>query len=130
MPWTGCSRPSEGPRRPHRKDIAFWTDVQCRARVLTMSLDPFDVMVLRAMLRLARRRQAANDGEIAVRVSRPPSAVRGALRRLAELGLVERRVGDLSPTPRLTMSGFALAVALLPGAARPSTASRRAPRAA
>jgi predicted transcriptional regulator len=95
-----------------------------------MSLDPFDVMVLRAMLRLARRRQAANDGEIAVRVSRPPSAVRGALRRLAELGLVERRVGDVSPTPRLTMSGFALAVALLPGAARPSTASRRAPRAA
>jgi Mn-dependent DtxR family transcriptional regulator len=92
-----------------------------------MSLDPFDVMVLRAMLRLARRRQAANDGEIAVRVSRPPSAVRSAVRRLGELGLVERRDQG---APRLTMSGFALAIALLPGAARPSKAVRRAPRAA
>jgi hypothetical protein len=95
-----------------------------------MSLDPFDVMVLRVMLRLARRRQAANDGDIAVRVSRPPSAVRGALRRLGERGLIERRGGDDSPGPRLTMSGFALAVALLPGASRPSRAAQRAPRAA
>ena len=92
-----------------------------------MSLDDFDVLVLRAMLRLARRRQAADDGEIAVRVSRPPSAVRGAVRRLGELGLVER---PPQAAPRLTMAGFALAVALLPGAARLSRPAQRAPRAA
>jgi len=92
-----------------------------------MSLDSFDVLVLRAMLRLARRRQEANDGDIAVRVCRPPSAVRRAVRRLDELGLVERRGRS---APRLTMGGLALAVALLPGAARTSRAARHTPRAA
>jgi Mn-dependent DtxR family transcriptional regulator len=92
-----------------------------------MSIDTFDVMVLRAMLRLARRRRTADDGEIAVRVCRPPSAVRGAVRRLGEQGLVERQPEG---TSRLTMSGFALAVALLPGAARSSRPTQRATRAA
>jgi predicted transcriptional regulator len=92
-----------------------------------MTLDTFDLLVLRAMLRLARRRQPADDGEIAVRVSRPPSAVRGAVRRLGELGLVECRAQE---APRLTMSGFALTVALLPGAGRPSKPAQRATRAA
>jgi predicted transcriptional regulator len=92
-----------------------------------MSLDPFDVMVLRAMLRLARRRQEAGDGEIAVRVNRPPSAIRASVRRLEQLGLVERRGAS---TPRLTMAGFALAVALLPSGARASKPARRTPRAA
>lgn len=91
-----------------------------------MSLDPLDVTILRAMLRLARRRQEADDGEIAVRVCRPPFAVRGGLRRLDALGLVERR----GPATRLTMSGFALAVALLPQAARTAKPARRTPRAA
>jgi Mn-dependent DtxR family transcriptional regulator len=92
-----------------------------------MNIDAFDAMVLRAMLRLARRRQDAEDSEIAVRVSQPPHAVRASVRRLGELGLIERRA---SATPRLTMTGFALAVALLPSAARPSRPSQRAPRAA
>jgi Mn-dependent DtxR family transcriptional regulator len=92
-----------------------------------MSLDPFDVMVLRAMLRLARRRQAAEDGEIAVRVSRPPSAVRAATRRLEQRGLVDRRG---TSAPRLTMAGFALAVALLPSGARAPKPACRTPRAA
>jgi Mn-dependent DtxR family transcriptional regulator len=92
-----------------------------------MSLDPFDVMVLRAMLRLARRRQQADDGEIAVRVSRPPSAVRAAVRRLEPRGLVDRRGAS---APRLTMAGFALAVALLPSGGRASKPACRTPRAA
>jgi Mn-dependent DtxR family transcriptional regulator len=92
-----------------------------------MTLDPSDVMVLRAMLRLARRRQEADDGEIALRVSRPRAAVRAAVRRLDRLGLVERR-GTLAA--RLTMAGFALAVALLPEPTRASNPVRRTPRAA
>ncbi len=85
----------------------------------------FDAMVLRAMLRLARRREAALDDALAQRVSGPPSGVRGALRRLEASGLVERRRDGAA---RLTLSGFALAVALLPPAAGRS--SRRVAHAA
>ena len=92
-----------------------------------MSLDPFDVIALRAMLRLARKRRDADDGEIAVRVGRPPSVVRAALRRLDRQRLVELRGAS---APRLTMAGFALAVALLPSGPRASKPARRAPRAA
>jgi Mn-dependent DtxR family transcriptional regulator len=92
-----------------------------------MSIDPFDVTVLRAMLRLARRCQDADDGEIAIRVCRPPHAVRAAVRRLDGLGLVEHRARS---APRLTMAGLALAVALLPGAGRTATRTRHTPRAA
>lgn len=70
-----------------------------------------DTMVLRAMLRLARRRQAADVGEVAVRVGGSASDVRAALRRLDGSGLVERRV---SQPPRLTLAGLAVAVAALP----------------
>jgi predicted transcriptional regulator len=92
-----------------------------------MNLDAFDARVLRAMLRLARRRQPADDGEIAVRVGRAPHAVRSALRHLEGAGLVERLEQGAS---RLTLPGFALAVALLPSAAGASTSARRTPRAA
>ena len=92
-----------------------------------MNLDPLDVMVLRAMLRLARRRQEAKDGDIAVRVGRPASVVRAAVRRLDRRGLVECRGAS---APRLTMAGFVLTVALLPGVSRASVPARRAPRAA
>ena len=91
-----------------------------------MSIDPFDVTVLRAMLRLARRRQDADDGG-QVRVGRPPHAVRAAVRRLDGLGLVEHRAPSAR---RLTMAGLALAIALLPGAARTSRRARHTPRAA
>jgi Mn-dependent DtxR family transcriptional regulator len=78
-----------------------------------------DILILRAMLRLARRRKAADEGEVAVRVGGAPGSVRAALRRLDARGLVERRHGQ---APRLTMAGFAVAVALLPE--RPAQASR------
>jgi Mn-dependent DtxR family transcriptional regulator len=87
----------------------------------------FDAMVLRAMLRLARRRQGADEAEIALRVGEPASRVRAALRRLDGQGLVERRSGV--PT-RLTMEGLAVALALLPQPARAMRPAQRAPRAA
>jgi Mn-dependent DtxR family transcriptional regulator len=92
-----------------------------------MKLEAFDVMVLRAILRLARRRQEADDAEIALRVSRPPHAVRAAVRRLAAQGLVEQRP---QRGPRLTMGGLALAVGLLPRAAQTARSERRTHRAA
>jgi Mn-dependent DtxR family transcriptional regulator len=91
-----------------------------------MNSDTFDAMVLRAMLRLARRRQAADDGEIAVRVGAPPHAVRAALRRLDALDLVER----LPTGSRLTMAGLAISVAALPRPTRRSSSAHRATRAA
>jgi DNA-binding Lrp family transcriptional regulator len=70
-----------------------------------------EVMVLGAMLRLARRREAAEPSALALRVSASEADVRAALRRLEARGLVERR---LCLPPRLTMEGFAVAVALRP----------------
>jgi Mn-dependent DtxR family transcriptional regulator len=86
-----------------------------------------DAMVLRAMLRLARRRQDADEAEIALRVGEGPHAIRAALRRLDGLGLVERRPRG---APRLTMGGLALALALLPKSHRAAQPTMRAPRAA
>lgn len=78
-----------------------------------------EVMVLGAMLRLARARREADLGALALRVGSSEGEVRAALRRLDARGLVERR---LSLPPRLTFEGFAVAVALLP--ARPSRMPR------
>jgi hypothetical protein len=87
----------------------------------------FDAMVLRAMLRLARRREEAGEEALAVRVGGDHGAVRMAVRRLAACGLVDRGRGQ----PRLTMAGLAVAVALLPPRARRRTsAASRASRAA
>jgi Mn-dependent DtxR family transcriptional regulator len=88
----------------------------------------FDANVLRALLRLARRREAAAVDSVAVRVSGTPAQVRASMRRLRSGGLVEMRAtGEV----RLTMAGLAVAIALLPPAPlarQPS--SRRASRAA
>jgi len=70
-----------------------------------------EAMVLRAMLRVARRREAADEEALVVRVGGPPAQVRAALRTLDTAGLVERRAGR---APRLTMAGFAVAVGSLP----------------
>jgi Mn-dependent DtxR family transcriptional regulator len=70
-----------------------------------------ETMVLRAMLRIARRREAADEEALSVRVRESPAAVRAAMRRLEAAGAVERRPGL---APRLTMAGLAAAVALLP----------------
>ena len=83
-----------------------------------------DAMILRAMLRLARRREAAVEEAIAVRVGGSLARVRASLRRLEGGGLVERRP---SRSPRLTMAGLAVAVALLP-AQGPRATTRVAPR--
>jgi Mn-dependent DtxR family transcriptional regulator len=89
----------------------------------------FEAKVLRAMLRLARRRAAVDVGGVADRAGGSAGDVREALRRLEGWGLVDRAG---SRGPRLTMSGFALAVAMLPEAAGrvPARAGKGASRAA
>jgi DNA-binding Lrp family transcriptional regulator len=81
------------------------------------------------MLRLSRRRLAADAEAIGERVGASEEAVRDALRRLDREGFVERR-GPLPP--RLTLVGFGVALASLP--ARPKAAlpsrNRRTSRAA
>ncbi len=89
----------------------------------------FDAMVLRAMLRLARRREAADEEALAVRVGGTRGDVRAAVRRLGASGLVQREAGG---PPSLTMAGLAVAVALLPAKAPrvPRAPARRSSRAA
>jgi Mn-dependent DtxR family transcriptional regulator len=84
-----------------------------------------DALVLRALLRLARRRLPADEAGIVLRVGATPAQVRDALRRLDARGLVER-----GSSPRLTMAGLALAVALLPRHAAVPAHHVRTPRAA
>jgi DNA-binding IclR family transcriptional regulator len=72
-------------------------------------MDPMspEIAVLRALLRLARRRTPASLDEILVRVGVDAPSARRALASLARAGLVHRTVHG----PRLTLSGFAIAVA-------------------
>lgn len=87
-----------------------------------------DTTVLRAMLRLSRRREAADEDALTLRSGHTRATVRDSLRRLESIGLVERRTGR---APRLTFEGLAVAVALLPArAVRPVRPSRRPSRAA
>jgi DNA-binding GntR family transcriptional regulator len=87
-----------------------------------------EATVLRAMLRLARRCESADEEALALRVGGSRAEVRGAMRRLDSAGLVERRPGR---APRLTLAGLAVAIGLLPaGAARTGPSSRRSSRAA
>jgi RIO-like serine/threonine protein kinase len=87
-----------------------------------------DTLVLRAMLRLSRRREAADEEALTLRSGMTAAEVRNALRRLEAQGLVERR---RNAPPRLTMGGLALAVALLPPQrAQPAARPRRTTRAA
>jgi hypothetical protein len=66
------------------------------------------------MLRLARRRQSAQDEQVALRVGGTAANVRASLRRLRAQGFVEI---PFDGPARLTMAGLAVAVALLPTAA-------------
>lgn len=67
-----------------------------------------EVEVLRAMLRLARRRTAASIEALLLRVPADEPAVRQSLRTLIRANLV-----DVTPKgPRLTLVGFAVAVAM------------------
>jgi Mn-dependent DtxR family transcriptional regulator len=78
-----------------------------------------EATVLRAMLRLARRREAAEEEALAVRVGSHGARLRAMLRRLEAAGLVELRADQ---PPRLTMAGLAVAVGALPA---PATRSAR-----
>jgi hypothetical protein len=89
----------------------------------------FDANVLRAMLRMARRRAEAEVDAVCLRVGGEARDVRRSLRRLQAAGLVEIRADR---APRLTMTGFAVAVAMLPShhGSRASAASQASSRAA
>jgi hypothetical protein len=95
----------------------FWTYVQYTTKVCLMS---HDGAILRALLRLARRRVAASENDVSLRVRGAPNEVRTGLRRLRAQGLVA------TPEPErwvLTMPGLAFAVAMLPS--RPEQAITR-----
>ena len=83
-----------------------------------------DAAVLRAMLRMARRCEAADEDALSLRVGGPGGSLRDALRRLDASGLVERRPGR---SPRLTMAGLAVAVGLLPAEGRRTARVARRP---
>jgi Mn-dependent DtxR family transcriptional regulator len=68
----------------------------------------YDFQLLGAMLRLARRREAADIDALQIRLSGSRADVRASLRRLEAADLVER-LGD--ERARLTLAGFAVAVA-------------------
>ncbi len=77
-----------------------------------------EIDVLRAMLRLARRRTAPTIEQLLLRIQADEPAVRRALGALTRAGLV-------NPTPkgpRLSLTGFAVAVAY---AQRPQPALER-----
>jgi hypothetical protein len=76
----------------------------------------YELSVLRALLRLARRRASADIDQLLVRVGGVPADLRDALRRLEKAGLVERLphggfAGAGEAAGRLTLSGLAVAVA-------------------
>jgi Mn-dependent DtxR family transcriptional regulator len=73
-----------------------------------MSLDG---QILRALLRLARRRSAASTDDVALRVRAEPRQVRARLRRLRAHGLVAFEDPECL---KLTLPGLAFAVASLP----------------
>jgi DNA-binding IclR family transcriptional regulator len=78
-----------------------------------------EIDVLRALLRLARRRTPPTLEQVVVRVGGDDAAVRRTLTSLAKNGLVQRTPAGL----RLSLAGLAVAVAC---AQRPSKAPRPA----
>ncbi len=83
-----------------------------------------DNMVLGAMLRLARHRVEANVDELFERVNLEVGRIRASLARLDATSLVERR----SSGARLTMTGFAVALALRPRRVQRARIRRRTGR--
>ena len=84
----------------------------------------YEHSILRALLRLARRRSAADIGRLLDRVGGTTAELRDALRRLETGGFVDRRAED---NVRLTLPGLAVAVASIAGRRR-TKATPRAPR--
>ncbi len=83
-----------------------------------------DNMVLGAMLRLARHRVEANTDELFERVHLDGARIRASLARLDAASLVERRGSGA----RLTMTGFAVALALRPRRVQGARIGRRTGR--
>jgi RIO-like serine/threonine protein kinase len=69
-------------------------------------MNKLDLTVLRALARLSRMRKAVDCEALALRAGASVEEVRGALGRLSRADLVDR-----AATPRLTLSGLAIAVA-------------------
>ncbi len=67
-----------------------------------------EIQVLRAMLRLARKREAADEAALLVRVGGTVAELRTALRRLEKQDLVARIDATHA---QLTLAGFAVALA-------------------
>jgi DNA-binding transcriptional ArsR family regulator len=102
----------------------YWTPVQRAVSFLIMETEArFDrtgtVTVLRALLRLARGRLPADREQLLLRTGGTITSLRTALRSLEGAGMVER-LGDDSA--RLTMAGFAVAVAAAAHARKKSRA--------
>ena len=70
-----------------------------------------EIAVLRAVLRLSRRRSPVTIHALLERVDADETAVRRALGALARSGLVQRSAEG----PRLSMAGLAIAVAIVAG---------------
>lgn len=88
-----------------------------------------EIDVLRALLRLARRRTAPSMEQLLVRVLAEPEDVSRAVAFLARRDLVRRTPSGIG----LTMSGFAMAVACAksrPAVRRPLGLARKSRRAA
>ena len=77
----------------------------------------YEIDVLRALLRLARRRTPPTLEQLVVRVGGDETAVRRALQSLAKQSLVQRTPAGL----RLSLAGLAVAVAC---AQRPRAAAQ------
>jgi hypothetical protein len=85
-----------------------------------------ELAILRAMLRISRRRATADLDTLLVRVGGTEAECRVAIRSLEAAGFVERRPGG---QVRLTMAGLAVAVAQIPAvkaAAKPAPRTKRA----
>lgn len=87
----------------------------------------YEHSILRALLRLARRRSAADSERLLDRVGGTTAELRDALRRLETDGFIDRRAED---NVRLTMPGLAVAVASIAGRRRAKAPQRAARRAA
>ena len=94
----------------------------CSVLNIIASMTP-EIAVLRALLRLARRRSPATLEELLVRVDADADDVQYALRQLARAGLVHTEKN----VPRLTMTGFAIAVAMTAAVPKQSGTGKKKP---
>jgi hypothetical protein len=87
----------------------------------------YEIQVLRALLRLARRREAGTEEALLDRVGGTATTLRLALRRLEKQDLIDR---TSATSARLTMTGFAVAVATanVKMPARPAAAPKATPK--